>query len=70
MVIIDSEYGYIVECVFLYESHIECGSVRKRLGKFSNKLPRVTIPSTTGTCKLVNKVKSAVFWMRNQVKLL
>jgi hypothetical protein len=44
--------------VFLYEPYVKCCSARKCRRKIRRKFPGITVPSTTGIHKLINKVWS------------
>jgi hypothetical protein len=60
---------YTVEqCVFLYESYVKCGSVRKCRRKFRHKFPRIIVLSTTDIHKLMKSGLLGHFWTRNLVE--
>jgi hypothetical protein len=49
--------GYTIEQrVSLFESYVKCGSARKCRTKFRSKIPGITVRSTTGIHKHINKV--------------
>jgi hypothetical protein len=49
---------YTVEHVSLYELYVKYGSTRKCRREFHCKFPGISVPSTTGIHKLINKVMS------------